>query len=53
MSAAVIQGNDDQVNGHIISTIIGGKNGEPKRVNTEVSFIYDMLVCSTLFVESM
>ena len=31
MSPAVIQGND-QVTGHIISTTIGGKNGEPKRV---------------------
>lgn len=31
MSAAVIQGND-QVTGHIISTTIGGKNGEPKQV---------------------
>ncbi|KAJ8422565.1 hypothetical protein Cgig2_026769 [Carnegiea gigantea] len=30
MSPAVIQGND-QVTGHIISTTIGGKNGEPKR----------------------
>lgn len=31
MPAAVVQGNDDQVDGHIISTTIGGKNGEPKR----------------------
>lgn len=31
MSAAVIEGNDP-VTGHIISTTIGGKNGEPKRV---------------------
>lgn len=33
MSAAVIEGND-AVTGHIISTTIGGKNGEPKRVRT-------------------
>ncbi|KAL9265620.1 Shaggy-related protein [Drosera capensis] len=33
MSAAVIEGND-QVTGHIISTTIGGKNGEPKRTIT-------------------
>jgi|APAra0007618257_1042622.scaffolds.fasta_scaffold03017_11 hypothetical protein len=31
MSAAVIEGND-AVTGHIISTTIGGKNGEPKQV---------------------
>lgn len=35
MSAAVIEGND-AVTGHIISTTIGGKNGEPKRVSTEI-----------------
>lgn len=33
MSAAVIEGND-AVTGHIISTTIGGKNGEPKQVRT-------------------
>lgn len=32
MSAAVVDGND-HVTGHIISTTIGGKNGEPKQVN--------------------
>jgi len=32
MSPAVVQGND-QVTGHIISTTIGGKNGESKRVS--------------------
>lgn len=31
MPAAVIEGND-AVSGHIISTTIGGKNGEPKQV---------------------
>lgn len=31
MSASVGEGND-AVTGHIISTTIGGKNGEPKRV---------------------
>lgn len=31
MTSAVIEGND-QVTGHIISTTIGGKNGEPKQV---------------------
>lgn len=35
MSAAVIEGND-AVTGHIISTTIGGKNGEPKQV--KISF---------------
>ena len=33
MSAPVIEGND-AVTGHIISTTIGGKNGEPKQVST-------------------
>ncbi|RVW20245.1 Shaggy-related protein kinase iota [Vitis vinifera] len=32
MSAAVIEGNDP-VTGHIISTTIGGKNGEPKQAS--------------------
>jgi len=31
MSASVVDSND-AVTGHIISTTIGGKNGEPKRV---------------------
>lgn len=31
MSAAVVDGSD-HVTGHIISTTIGGKNGEPKQV---------------------
>jgi protein brassinosteroid insensitive 2 len=31
MSATVVDSND-AVTGHIISTTIGGKNGEPKRV---------------------
>lgn len=31
MPAAVVDGHD-QVTGHIISTTIGGKNGEPKQV---------------------
>jgi len=30
--ASVIEGNDP-VTGHIISTTIGGKNGEPKQVS--------------------
>lgn len=38
MSAAVIEGNDP-VTGHIISTTIGGKNGEPKQVRVG-SFIF-------------
>lgn len=33
MSAAAVEGNG-AVTGHIISTTIGGKNGEPKRVCT-------------------
>ena len=37
MSATVIEGND-QVTGHIISTTIGGKNGEPKRVRSRFLF---------------
>lgn len=36
MSAPVIDGNDP-VTGHIISTTIGGKNGEPKQVNIHVN----------------
>lgn len=32
MSAPVMNGND-AVTGHIISTTIGGKNGEPKQVD--------------------
>lgn len=32
MSASVMEGNDP-VTGHIISTTIGGKNGELKRVS--------------------
>lgn len=31
MAAHVVDGNDP-VTGHIISTTIGGKNGEPKQV---------------------
>ena len=31
MSTAIVEGNG-AVTGHIISTTIGGKNGEPKRV---------------------
>ena len=46
MSAAVIEGND-QVTGHIISTTIGGKNGEPKRVCTR----FLIAVVSTPFIE--
>ncbi|VFQ79050.1 unnamed protein product [Cuscuta campestris] len=33
MSAAIVEGNDT-VTGHIISTTIGGQNGEPKRTIT-------------------
>jgi hypothetical protein len=29
---ATVMGGNDAVTGHIISTTIGGKNGEPKRV---------------------
>lgn len=35
ISAAVVEGND-QVTGHIISTTIGGKNGDPKQVGTNI-----------------
>lgn len=35
MTSAVIAGND-QVTGHIISTTIGGKNGEPKQVRAKL-----------------
>ena len=35
MPGPVIDGNDP-VTGHIISTTIGGKNGEPKQVNIHV-----------------
>ncbi|XWS44516.1 hypothetical protein CRYUN_Cryun15aG0051800 [Craigia yunnanensis] len=40
MSAPVIEGND-QVTGHIISTTIGGKNGEPKRT---ISYMAERVV---------
>lgn len=36
MSAPVIDGNDP-VTGHIISTTIGGKNGEPKQVKIHIN----------------
>jgi hypothetical protein len=39
MSAGVIEGND-AVTGHIISTTIGGKNGELKQVRTCSFLIY-------------
>ena len=42
MSAAVIEGND-AVTGHIISTTIGGKNGEPKRVRTSLFYYFFFL----------
>ncbi|KAM7497984.1 hypothetical protein LguiA_022398 [Lonicera macranthoides] len=40
MPATVIEGND-QVTGHIISTTIGGKNGEPKRT---ISYMAERVV---------
>ncbi|ESQ47446.1 hypothetical protein EUTSA_v10028310mg [Eutrema salsugineum] len=40
MSATVIEGND-VVTGHIISTIIGGKNGEPKQT---ISYMAERVV---------
>ncbi|KAJ0054160.1 hypothetical protein Pint_02430 [Pistacia integerrima] len=40
MSAAVIESND-AVTGHIISTTIGGKNGEPKRT---ISYMAERVV---------
>lgn len=40
MSAAVIEGND-AVTGHIISTTIGGKNGEPKQT---ISYMAERVV---------
>ncbi|KAF5951769.1 hypothetical protein HYC85_009713 [Camellia sinensis] len=40
MTPAVIEGND-QVTGHIISTTIGGKNGEPKRT---ISYMAERVV---------
>ena len=47
MSAAVIEGND-AVTGHIISTTIGGKNGEPKQVKYHSTHLtiafYDLLL---------
>lgn len=42
MSAAVVEGND-AVTGHIISTTIGGKNGEPKRVGLDFQlYMFDV-----------
>lgn len=40
MSAPVMDGND-AVTGHIISTTIGGKNGEPKQV--DMMYLYVLL----------
>ncbi|RZC43863.1 hypothetical protein C5167_036812 [Papaver somniferum] len=40
ISAAVVEGND-QVTGHIISTTIGGKNGEPKQT---ISYMAERVV---------
>ncbi|KAL6975964.1 Shaggy-related protein kinase zeta [Sarracenia purpurea var. burkii] len=40
MTSAVIEGND-QVTGHIISTTIGGKNGEPKQT---ISYMAERVV---------
>lgn len=37
MAGSVVEGNDP-LTGHIISTTIGGKNGEPKRVGVELYF---------------
>ncbi|XP_022149710.1 shaggy-related protein kinase zeta-like isoform X2 [Momordica charantia] len=45
MSAAVIEGND-AVTGHIISTTIGGKNGEPKQT---ISYMAERVVGSGSF----
>lgn len=49
MSSAVIEGND-AVTGHIISTTIGGKNGEPKRVSTGSTFLILFFFPSFLFI---
>lgn len=43
MSARVVDGNDP-VTGHIISTTIGGKNGEPKQVMIFVNILYVYLL---------
>lgn len=40
MSAAVVDGSD-HVTGHIISTTIGGKNGEPKQT---ISYMAERVV---------
>lgn len=37
MSSSLVDGNDP-LTGHIISTTIGGKNGEPKRVGIELLY---------------
>lgn len=50
MSAVVIEGND-AVTGHIISTTIGGKNGEPKRVSTGSSFLIFHSIQSLLYLK--
>lgn len=52
MSAAVVEGNG-AVTGHIISTTIGGKNGEPKRVctlYTSVSLVEDSMFFNVIFL---
>lgn len=42
MSAPVVNGNNEDT-GHIISTTIGGKNGEPKQVYDTTSNIPNVL----------
>ena len=37
MEAAVVEGSGTET-GHIITTTIGGKNGQPKQVSEEPSF---------------
>ena len=39
MSAPVADGND-ALTGHIISTTIAGKNGEPKQVRRVLTYLY-------------
>lgn len=39
------EGGGDAVTGHIISTTIGGKNGEPKRVSFFRGILVSVLLC--------
>lgn len=48
MAGPMVEGNDP-LTGHIISTTIGGKNGEPKRVGAESYSFKIFIYCIDTF----